>query len=232
VPPAKSPPTKRNPTPRRGRTRALDRPKIVGAARALARQHGAAGLTMRGIARHLGVDPAALYWHFEDKATLLDAIARSAADERALEIPDEGPWPERARALAQEIRDRLSGEPALGIMGHGDVSNGPFIAKATGLAARVIAESGLRGEALFYAAHTFVHTVTAVLAARTAQAGSGDDARRQYARILSAELPGDEAGLWAEVARQDPDRSFDAYFDQAVDILVAGIGAIATTATD
>ena len=42
----------------------------------------------------------------------------------------------------------------------------------------------------------------------------------------------DEARRWAEVARQDPDRSFDAYFDQAVDILVAGIGAVATTATD
>jgi AcrR family transcriptional regulator len=180
---------------------------------------------MRGIARHLGVDPAALYWHFEDKATLLDAIARSAADERALEIPDEGPWPERTRALAHEIRDRLSGEPALGVMGHGDVSNGPFIAKATGLAARVLADSALRGEALFYAAHTFVHTVTAVLAARTAQAASGDEARRQYARTLSAELPRDEAGRWAEVARQDPVRSFDAYFDQAVDIVIAGIEA-------
>ncbi len=225
---ANLPKNKRNPGGRRSRTRQLDRAKIVAAARALARERGAPSLTMRGIARQLEVDPAALYWHFADKAELLDAIARDAADEGSLEAPGEGGWKERARALCLELAQRLRGEPALQVMGRTDASLGPFYARATGAAARVLADAGLEGEDLVFAAHTLVHTVTAVLSAQAAQATSDVDGIRQYMRGVADALPADESARWIEVARRDPSHSFDAYLDHAVDIVIAGIEARAT----
>ncbi len=226
-----APKAQQNPAARegRGRSRHLDRAKIVAAARELARDRGAAGLTMRGIARHLGVDPSALYWHFADKAELLDAIARDAMhealDERAIEVAAEGRWQERARRLCQELAERLRGDPALQVMGRADASLGPFIARATGAAARVLADAGLEGEQLVFAAHTLVHTVTAVLSAQAARDASDVDGIRRYMRGVADELPPAESERWLAVARRDPTHSFDAYLDHAVDIVIAGIEA-------
>jgi AcrR family transcriptional regulator len=36
---------------------------------------GLEGLTMRKLAAHLGVQAGALYWHFQSKRALLDAVA-------------------------------------------------------------------------------------------------------------------------------------------------------------
>ena len=207
----------------RGHSRRLDRAKIVAAARELAHERGAAGLTMRGIARHLGVDPAALYWHFADKAELLDAIARDAVDERA--IGADGPWQVRARRLCHELAERHGAEPALQITGGSDGSLGPFHASATGAAGRLLAEAGLEGEDLVFAAHTLVHTVMAVRSAQSAQAASDVDSVRRYMRGVADALPRVESERWLEVARRDPTHSFDAYLDHAIDIVIAGIEA-------
>lgn len=225
----------------RGRSRDLDRAKIKAAARALAREDGAAGLTMRGIARRLGVDPAALYWHFESKAELLDAIARDAVRDtmgapgetievRGVEPGTRGDWPERARALCAELALRLRGEPALQVMGRTDASLGPFYARATGAAARVLSDSGLRGDALVFAAHTLVATVASVLGAQATQASSDVESIRSYMRGVAEELPVEQSARWIELARRDPIHSFDAYLDHAVDIVISGIEAQAARA--
>jgi AcrR family transcriptional regulator len=216
--------------PRRGLSRQLDRAKIVAAARELTRTEGAGGLSMRGIARHLGVDPAALYWHFADKAELIDAVARDAADERALVVDTEGTWQTRARSLCHELADRLRGEPALQGLGGQNASLGPFIARATGATGRVLADAGLHGEELIFAAHTLVHAVTAVLAAESSRAETDPEAIRRYMRGVAEELPGPESERWIDVARRDPQHSFDAYLDHAVEIVIAGIEARAAAA--
>jgi AcrR family transcriptional regulator len=47
----------------------------VTAAFAIADSEGMEALTIRRLAKELGVTPMALYWHFADKQTLLDALA-------------------------------------------------------------------------------------------------------------------------------------------------------------
>lgn len=56
---------------------ALTRADIVRAATRLAGEKGAAALTMRGVARELGVSPMALYNHVENRSDLVNAIADS-----------------------------------------------------------------------------------------------------------------------------------------------------------
>lgn len=56
---------------------ALTREDIVRAATRLAGERGVASLSMRGVARELGVSPMALYNHVENREDLVGAIAQS-----------------------------------------------------------------------------------------------------------------------------------------------------------
>ncbi len=57
------------------RDRGLERPQIVEAALKLLNEVGFSGLALRKLAAALGVKAAALYWHFENKQDLIDAMA-------------------------------------------------------------------------------------------------------------------------------------------------------------
>ena len=50
------------------------RERILSAARDIFLEHGAGGVTMRGLAARIGVTPMALYRHFDNRDDLLDAI--------------------------------------------------------------------------------------------------------------------------------------------------------------
>ncbi len=53
----------------------LDREFVVGVAMSLADREGLEAVTIRRLASELSVTPMALYWHFEDKQALLDALS-------------------------------------------------------------------------------------------------------------------------------------------------------------
>jgi TetR/AcrR family tetracycline transcriptional repressor len=180
---------------------------------------------MRGLARSLEVDVSALYWHFRDKAELLDAISSSAAADSSLEIPASGSWRERLLVLCGALRRQLEENPELQLMGRRDPAQAPFIVQATGAVARVLVDSGLSPSEVIFVSQTVVHSVTAVVATRSAQFAAPEDETRRYVAALAAELPGDLAEAWLEIARSDPASSFDRYFDQAIGLVLAGIEA-------
>ncbi|MFI9612987.1 TetR/AcrR family transcriptional regulator C-terminal domain-containing protein [Streptomyces sp. NPDC052023] len=53
----------------------LDRRRVADTALRLLNEVGLEGLTLRAIAKELGVKAPALYWHFKDKQALLDEVA-------------------------------------------------------------------------------------------------------------------------------------------------------------
>lgn len=70
----------------------LQRETVIRAALDLLDETGVDGLTTRRIATALGVQQPALYWHFKDKAALLDALAEAILVEnhgRSLPLPGE-----------------------------------------------------------------------------------------------------------------------------------------------
>ncbi|SEH00103.1 regulatory protein, tetR family [Nonomuraea solani] len=78
---------------------ALNREKVLDAALALADEEGIDGLTMRRLAKVLGVEAMSLYNHVSNKADLLDGIAERVFAQ--VERPDpEAPWPEQVRGVA------------------------------------------------------------------------------------------------------------------------------------
>jgi AcrR family transcriptional regulator len=88
---------------RQSTQRGLSREEILDATLALAEEQSLDAVSMREVARRLGVTPMALYHHVGDKQGLLDALVERLLAE--LPIPDpQLPWKERLRALATSLR--------------------------------------------------------------------------------------------------------------------------------
>lgn len=83
---------------RRAERREATRAEILEAAWALARTQGLAGLSLRDVARRIGTRPPSLYWYFDSKHAIYDAMF-AEANRQLLERLAEQDWPEDAREL-------------------------------------------------------------------------------------------------------------------------------------
>ena len=80
---------------------------VIEAALAILDQYGLADLTMRRLALTLNVQPSALYWHFENKQTLLAAVADRIVRRAHTRPRDEIDWASAVRFEARALRDAL-----------------------------------------------------------------------------------------------------------------------------
>jgi AcrR family transcriptional regulator len=81
----------------------LSREQVLDSTLELAEERGLTAVSMRAVARRLGVTPMALYRHVGDKQGLLDGLVERLLDE--LPIPDAGrPWDERLLELGASLR--------------------------------------------------------------------------------------------------------------------------------
>jgi TetR/AcrR family transcriptional regulator, tetracycline repressor protein len=92
----------------------LTRARIVGAALSLVDEDGIGALSMRRLARELGVDPMAIYHHLPNKRALLSAlISEVFSGMRAVGPGEAGDWRGRVRAWALAFRDVARAHPKL-----------------------------------------------------------------------------------------------------------------------
>lgn len=120
------------PTPRRrpGRPRAeegpaVDRAEILAAATAELARAGYAGLSLRGLARELGVSLGAVQHHFATKDALWAAVVDQLAGPDAPDAPDATVDPEAALAEGlRRIVSRAATHPGLGAALWNDTSDG------------------------------------------------------------------------------------------------------------
>lgn len=73
-------------------------------------QHGLDGLSMRRVARELGVEAMSLYKHVPNKAAIVNGILEHVF--AAISTPDrDQPWTERLRILGHQVHRALSTHP-------------------------------------------------------------------------------------------------------------------------
>ncbi|WP_214409627.1 TetR/AcrR family transcriptional regulator C-terminal domain-containing protein [Sphaerisporangium fuscum] len=90
----------------------LNREKVLDAALALAGEHGLEGLSMRRLAKSLGVEAMSLYNHVSNKADILDGLAERVFAQ--VEPADPAlPWPERVRGVASRMYRVMSRYPVV-----------------------------------------------------------------------------------------------------------------------
>ena len=103
----------------------LSRDHVVATARAILATNGLKALTIRALARELGVAPMSIYRHVASRADLLDQVVDEMLDERwePAETPRQH-WREWVLQVAQNLRQLLVDEPAArsAYLGHPVVS--------------------------------------------------------------------------------------------------------------
>jgi AcrR family transcriptional regulator len=92
---------------------ALTRERVVAEALTVISMDGAQALSMRGLARRLGVVPGALYRHVRSKEQLHDLILDAVLAEVDCRTDPALPWTEQVAALAHRLRAVLENHPGI-----------------------------------------------------------------------------------------------------------------------
>ena len=87
---------------RRAERREATRAEILDAAWELARAQGLAGLSLREVAAKVGMRPPSLYYYFESKHAIYDAMFAAANRQLLERMPDQD-WPDEPRALLRRV---------------------------------------------------------------------------------------------------------------------------------
>jgi len=101
----------------------LSEDEVLDAAVAVAREQGIARLSMRAVARRLGVPPMTVYGYVPSKDVLEVLVIDRILSDVQVPSPDVGPWDERLRLLLVDARRVLVEQPNLGD-GHPAVAGG------------------------------------------------------------------------------------------------------------
>jgi AcrR family transcriptional regulator len=205
---------------------------VIAGALALADAEGLEAVTIRRLAKELGVTPMALYWHVRNKDDLLDGVAASLFDEVDLRVDASSRWQDQLQSLLGSLTTVLRAHPAA----------------ASLLTTRtVISESGLRAtEALLdilgrggfspsettqvarHALGAIANLVTDVPGVVAGEESEDRLGARQRARHVLESLPPDRyPRLVAAAGPLSEGVAPDAYVAFGLDLLLAGIEAMA-----
>src|SRR5260370_38968025 len=130
---------------------ALDQSQIVRAALALLDEVGFDGLTMRNLAKKLGVQAASLYWHVRGKQDLLSLLAEEIC--APMREPDRTlPWQNQLEAMANDYRQvLLAHRDAARVLASSGGPSGPKRLWLTEIGLRTLLDAGLRQKDAAYA---------------------------------------------------------------------------------
>jgi TetR/AcrR family tetracycline transcriptional repressor len=156
----------------------LSRDVIAGRALEVLNEVGLDGLTMRVLAKELGVQAPTLYWHVKNKQELLDAMADRLAVETAegLEAPrrDES-WQDWLVTLSQRNRRAMLRYRDGARVAAGAYSSNPAVGRTIELVLRTLQDAGFTTAE---AARTFpvlLHYTVGFTIEEQARAGAGYD---------------------------------------------------------
>lgn len=182
----------------------LSRQQVVDAAVNLLRRYGLGDLSMRRLARELGVAPGALYWHVANKQELLVEVA----DVLLAEIPRPPTGPPAAEALtglAVAIREALVQVPdAADVVGLAYAVE-PGAAQALRDLARLVYEAGATASERDDVAALVVNHILGSVAAQQ---------NRALAAQVESELPVPDATSEAKA------------FEIGLAVIVRGLGSV------
>src|SRR5690554_3028342 len=94
----------------------LSRERVVEAAVELAEEQGLQAVSLRQVARRLGVTPMALYWHVENKDDLLDAMVGWLHNQMEFTVVHGAPWQAQLRAVIEAEIEVLRAFPQTALL--------------------------------------------------------------------------------------------------------------------
>jgi AcrR family transcriptional regulator len=211
-----------------GRQQRLSRDAIVSRALAVADAEGIDAVSVRRLARELGVTPMALYWHFDGKEALRHALGDRLLDELDLTLDERVPWPEQLRAFVASFTAVLRAHPSAAVL----IGSLPTIAsenalRATEVALDILRRAGFSSEEAAHITTQIVRTTTSMAIAELDEVRAPGEPAGDKEAILRA-LPPERFPRVIEAAGalsapQDP----ESFYDLVIELVVAGIESAA-----
>lgn len=205
---------------------------VVDAALALADRQGMEAVTIRKLANQLGVTPMAIYWHVRNKDELLDRVAARILEQVDLPGGSESGWRGELRALLGQLLGVLRAHPeAAQLVSTRTVSTPPGM-KAAETLLDILRRAGFSPTQATQVARHALSTLTSLVGDVPGTVASNETPAqkeaREHARQSLEALPPERFPRLIEASGplsecEDP----DAYFAFGLDLLVAGIEAMA-----
>ena len=210
----------------------LSRDAILDRALAVADAEGIDAVSVRRLARDLGVTPMALYWHVDDKNALLHALGDRLLGGLDLTVDERMPWPEQLRAFVVSFTAVLRAHPSAAML----IGSLPTVASenaldATEVALDILRRAGFSPEEAAHITTQIVRTTTSMVIAEldvipaTGEPACTEEFLRslppeRFPRVIEAAAP--------LSAHEDPE-SFD---DLVIELILAGVEAAAARRRD
>jgi len=200
----------------------LTKERVLRAAIALADAGGIEAVTMRKLARELGVEAMSLYNHVANKNEILAGMIDLVAGE--IDMPDDaGDWKSAIRRSAVSSRDAVLRHPWVSALSMSQQSGGPARLRHEDWLLRTLREAGVSKEVTYHA----LHIIRAYVEGFTLQQLSFPDRgelRNMAARFLQ-QLPVDDYQDFAEHVRQHIEPREDTIdgFELGLDLILEGL---------
>jgi AcrR family transcriptional regulator len=210
----------------------LSRDAILDRALTVADAEGIDAVSVRRLARDLGVTPMALYWHVDDKNALLHALGDRLLGGLDLTVDERVPWPEQLRAFVVAFTAVLRAHPSAAML----IGSLPTVASenalgATEVALDILRRAGFSPEEAAHITTQIVRTTTSmVIAELDVIPATGEPAcTEEFLRLLPPErFPRVIEAAGPLSAHEDPE-SFD---DLVIELILAGVEAAAARRRD
>lgn len=122
---------------------------------------GVSGLSMRGVAQHLGTGAASLYAHVSSKEELLELVFDELVGRVPLPEPDPERWREQLHQIAVDLRRILLSHRDVALTGLGRVPTSPNVLRAGEVVVAVMRAGGLADRVLALGLDQFLLFVSA-----------------------------------------------------------------------
>jgi AcrR family transcriptional regulator len=212
--------------PRLSRDAILDRALVV------ADGEGSEAVSMRRLARELGVTPMALYWHFDGKEALRHSLADRLLGGLDLTMDDSVPWPEQLRKFVVSFTAVLRAHPSAAVL----IGSLPTVAsenalRVTEVALDILGRAGFSPEEAAHITTQIVRTTTSmVIAELDVTPAPGEPAcTEEFLRSLPPDrFPRVIAAAGPLSAREDP----ETFYDLVIELILAGVESAAARRSD
>ncbi|MFD0687399.1 TetR/AcrR family transcriptional regulator C-terminal domain-containing protein [Actinomadura fibrosa] len=201
------------------RPRSLSPARIAAAALAVIDRDGLAGLSMRAVAKELGMSTMALYRYVRDREELEGLVLELALEEVDPTPPPSGSWDARVEAMALRIRDVLGAHPEIVPLTLTHRHSSPGLLRWSETVAGILATGGLRGADRVVALRALLaYLIGAIQMERLGPlSGAGTD--------VIAALPRSEYPYMADTARHAGAIGPDEEFRRGLQAVLRGLGA-------
>ncbi|GAB2845101.1 hypothetical protein GCM10022221_50520 [Actinocorallia aurea] len=206
----------------------LNRDTVCEHALALADGEGLEAVTIRRLAKELGVTPMALYWHFKNKDELLDALAEHALRHVTANLRPEDPWEIRLRAITGTLLDALRAHPSLpALLGVVDKYRVESFQRATEAALSVLGEAGFTLRQGYWISSYLLSGCISLAQHnpdRPGLPGQEQDELRRRRRLEIESLPSDRFPCtiaYAQTMHEPADAA--EYFAFGIELLISGV---------